>query len=110
MRKRHRPVPFPRWTYLNGQLPSYAPKAQGRCLNRATESKNRKAIKPRLANRCFRPLSHLSVFNSPDINELWSLSLHYTAIFALRGTIVTILSLVPNRSTARRFVSSLECA
>jgi hypothetical protein len=63
-----------------------------------------------LANRCFRPLSHLSVFNSPDINELWSLSLHYTAIFALCGTIVTILSLVPNRSTARRFVSSLECA
>ena len=67
-------------------------------------------IEPRLANRCFRPLSHLSVFNSPDINELWSLSLYYTAIFALRGTIVTILSLVPNRSTARRFVSSLECA
>src|SRR5580692_10883333 len=32
-----------------------------------------------LANRCFRPLSHLSVFNSPDFSGLWSMSPHYTA-------------------------------
>ena len=63
-----------------------------------------------LANRCFRPLSHLSVFNSPDFSKLWSLSLHYTATFARRGTTVTTLSLRPNRSTARRLASSLECA
>ena len=34
-----------------------------------------------LANRCFRPLSHLSVLNVPDFSALWSVSLHYTAPF-----------------------------
>src|SRR5438034_3103839 len=61
-----------------------------------------------LANRCFRPLSHLSVFNSPESNELWSLSLHYTATFVLRSTIATTLSLVRNRRTALRLASSFE--
>ena len=46
-----------------------------------------------LANRCFRPLSHLSVFNSPDFSGFWSMSLHYTAIFALRGTTATVQAL-----------------
>ena len=49
------------------------------------------AFFPPAPNCCFRPLSHLSVFNSPDLNELWSLSLRYTATFALLGTTVTIL-------------------
>ena len=61
-----------------------------------------------LANRCFRPLSHLSVFNSPDFSGFWSMPLHYTAIFAFRGTIATVLSLLFRRCTARRFASSLE--
>jgi len=36
------------------------------------------------------------------------MSLHYTAIFAFRGTIATVLSLGFRRCTARRFASSLE--
>ena len=39
-----------------------------------------------LANRCFRPLSHLSVFIAADFSALGSMSPHYTAIFTFLGT------------------------
>ena len=71
-----------------------------------------------LANRCFRPLSHLSVSNSPEIYELLVAVTTLYCFYRLRGddchlfVTGTFLSLVllPNRATARRLASSLECA
>src|SRR5579872_836530 len=43
-----------------------------------------------LANRCFRPLSHLSGSIAPDFSALGSMPAHYTAIFFVIGTTVSV--------------------